>query len=309
MTHFKSMNYSAIALCGALLTFPLAAQEDASPKPATQPAPAPAKVTLDQSSPEATLKSIATHIEKGQVQAVWAAVAPTHQAQIQASFSKLATKIDPEAFNAVMGVVTDVSKLLSSKSKFIANNPHLNSVSDPEEMRKSVEAMSTMLSTVTDTIGTHAKFAKLDVGQFMTTKGSEIGANLLKAAASAPDATKLTQLSSKMTIGDVELDGDNAIVLVSMEDSDEEEVPLTKIDGKWYLDVGEGVQEMADDIDEMEQMKPQDAMRATGMINMMVKPMLMQFQKCETQDEFDDAVEKVMQQAMGLMMGGMGGGR
>lgn len=290
-------NLSVAAILAGSLAFPAVAQVDAE---APKPVEAEVKVTLptiDNSSPKSTVESLKAAIEKGECGAIWSAIAPAHRAEIQRLAQDVASKVDPAVYDMFVGFATKTSKLLESNAKFIANTPMIKMMSDPtktaEDMVAELETTASMLSTLAKSqFGSHADFAKVNLDKFFATDGAKVLLGVTKVA-----DVKLGEIT--------EADGKATVTVHT--DKDEESIPLHSVQGKWYFDIGEQLEEVAAEVGEMKKMTKRDAMQMQGMAQAF-EPIFKQFEGVETQEDFDATIQEVMGPLMRMFGGGMGGG-
>lgn len=290
-------------LASALLAVPSFAQAEIQEK-----APPPPKITvaLAQSEPVGMLQSLADHMKSGKAVALWAAIDPADRTKIQGLVQGLATKVDPAVYDEVVGLVGKLAGTLKKNAAFVAKNPMLNQSGEtPEKVQKQVQEVVDVLEAMTKSpLGSHAALAKVDLEQFMATSGEALMSKFVNLAESQDSGMPSF---ADVEFGEPEIEGDRAVVEVSSkEEESTDQVKLKRVDGKWWLDVSEELADAAKELEGMPKMTPQDAMQARAVVSM-VAPMLKRFDDCESQEDFDEAVQQSFGMFMGMMMGGMGG--
>jgi len=239
----------------------------------------------------------------------WHMLPAGYQSELNSVKTAFAEKLDAEVYNGGADLVAKLGSVLKTKMKLILANPMLQGV----PMRSELESNYDHLVTVLGILGT-SEYASLEglkttgIGEFLTSTGSE----LMEAASRmeiSDESPKPMGMNSMMKVPGqvlnlqaelVSEEGDSAVVKLTTEGEEPEEMTFVRVEGKWIpeelaKDFPEMIEQMRKSVAEFE-MTPQMKSQALMGINM-ANRLLDQIASAETQEE--------LQVALGGVLGGL----
>ena len=267
-------------------------------------------------TPDALFKAYGS-AQDGQPQALWNALPDSYQSDVEGLISDFAGKMDPDVWEkgfATFGKLVDV---LDKKRDYILGHPMVAGMTammglDQETLGTQIDATVKAMAAISDSdLATVDGLKNLDVEEFLS---STIGANMkdLMDAAGSMDPAAMGGMGADPTalVGDITTkvlseEGDSAVVEVTMADGEVQQMPMTKVDGHWLPkemvdEWAEGIADARENLATFE-ISPEDKNEAMGAMAM-VDGVLNQLLEAGSQEEFNQAVDGIMQ--MAEMMGG-----
>lgn len=262
-------------------------------------------------TPEAVVQRAVDSIQENRPQDIYALMPESYQKDLNSSIQAIATKVDPEVYNAVVDLLKKAVSVLKNKKDMILGQEMLAKSTegtpvDVEQIKQSYDDVITLLSIYVNDpqIATHADFVKFDLGKYIGTTGQELmvkaSAIVEKVDVPAGEET-LAQMRAKLDevkISTVSQDAQSATIKLEMPGQDPQEIKLTKVGDRWIpteMATGweEGMKsfrEMVDGIEPMAADKKAQALEALKTLN----ATLDQFENAKTQDEFNAVIGSVM---------------
>ena len=276
-------------------------------------------------TPDAAVNALLKEIEAGNLRAVWDALPASYQSDVNDVVHTFAENMDAEMWGTGAAVAQKAARVLKEKKDFViaslTANPQVPV--DQATIASNWDPVVDVLGTLVNSeIADLQKLKSIDVGEFLNSTGQLI-ASQLAALAKAVDEQNLSpdqfpgvpvdQMPipnlSKAKITTLQQDGDTATIRI--DDGEKvEDHEAVRVDGKWLP------KEMVDGWpDAMVQAKAALTTKMPQMLQqgkMFILPMMKQFEgvmdqllAAETQEAFDQIIEKTMQDAM--PQGGGGG--
>ncbi|MFY9253669.1 MAG: hypothetical protein WAO83_09455 [Fuerstiella sp.] len=268
-----------------------------------------------EDSAEATMQYLMDGMKAGQPVVVWNSLPENYQSDINGLVQTFGTNMDPETWKQSIGLLSTVHKLLVDKQDFILNYPALATSENADAMKKAIPQIAGFLKTIIDGSSDLESLKTFDGATFLSTTGANLVSQFDAIVSLVPNPTGavngLAAIDS-VKIETIESTDSTATLKITGTDSKDDEQKFVKVNGKWLpenmtKDWDKNVQSAREALAQMPEktgeMKMQ-VMMASGMVGGMLAPL----QSAENQEQFNAALDGLAQSAMGMMMGGMGGG-
>lgn len=259
-----------------------------------------------QSSPDQAVLAVAKGLSENKPVAIWDALPTSYQKDVHDLIHTALAKVDPGLYDQSIALVSKVAKILKDKKTFILAHPMMADVPNKAEVEKQWDPMIAMFDTIlTSDLGSHAKASKINVGAFLDKTGSKIMADIAKTAkltggGEADEYFEALDKLKTMKATLVKQEGNKATVKLEAKGEEAEEVEFTLVDGKWLP--SEMVAGWSDAIAqakaEIANMNEEDMKKAKEMATpmfAMFEGVLGTLEKAKTQEEFNSAVNGIMQ--------------
>jgi hypothetical protein len=259
---------------------------------------------------DAAVMQVVDSLKSNQPEGFWNMLPASYQTQANEVLHDFANKMPPAMYDQGAGLLVKLEKVLTTKKDLILANPMLEQV--PVDVSANYDHVVAMLSAVTSSdLMSVDKLKSADIGSLM----SSIGGEMMEAAskievdqsAATGDMQEALEFKKKLDSVKAELvseEGDTAVVRITAEGEDPEEVEFVKVEGKWIpTELAEGWSEMITEaqagVAEIN-ITPEMASQAQMMMGM-AGGVLDQLQQAQTQEE----LQQIIGGLMGMMMGGM----
>ncbi len=201
------------AMCAAILFFPTCSGRSASP--------------------DEVVMNIAKSVDAGHPEAIWDALPPSYQADIDSVRILIATHMDRELYDKSFQVFRKLVTLLKTKGEFILGNPQLSSFDQGQPSKEAWDAMVASLEALaTSDLATLDGLRELDIRRFLSTSGSTMAKQALSLSRIGPtDKPKLERLSD-IKVSVVKREKDRATLSITAGDETEEQ-EWVLVEGKW----------------------------------------------------------------------------
>jgi hypothetical protein len=199
-------------------------------------------------SPDGTVRAVMESLADRHPEILWQALPASYQQDITELTHAFADTMDPEIWNTAFRLGNKAVGILRDKKRYILESSLMSASGD---RRAEVEnnwdsAVAALDSLFSSEISDLDNLRSMDWGRFLRTSGAEImdRAHDISAAAGGEDADEdVLAMIRQTTVDLVSRDGDHATVRVSAPGEEPEEVPLTRVEGRWVPT------DMADDWD------------------------------------------------------------
>lgn len=259
-----------------------------------------------QTPPDQAVLAVAKGLSENKPVAIWDALPTSYQKDVHDVIHSALAKVDPGLYDQSVALVTKVAKILKDKKTFILAHPMMADVPNKAEVEKQWDPMIAMFDTIlTSDLGSHAKASKINLGAFLDKTGSKIMADIAKTAkltggGEADEYFEALDKIKTMKATLVKQEGNKATVKLEAKGEEAEEVEFTLVDGKWLP--SEMVAGWSDAIAqakaEIANMNEEDMKKAKEMATpmfAMVGGVLATLENAKTQEEFNSAVNGIMQ--------------
>lgn len=284
--------------------------------PAAEPDPAPSSSSAAPATAEAAVQAVMDGIGSGQAGAVWDAMPPAYQADINDIVQTFGKNMDPNVWNQIRGALEKVHTVLTTKSDMLLNSAALPPSEDPEQMKESIPQIAGLLKTILDMSELEA-LQKFDGEQFFQGPASSLIQQADAMSQLAPGGFSMTSRMQGMKVETVSSSGDTAVLkMTNAEDpSQDREQEFVRVDGHWVPadmanDWDEQIAGARMALDSLPQMMQEQAFMisaVTSSISTAMDPLI----AAEDQEQFDMAIQQLqagLGQMVGPMFGGMGPG-
>ncbi len=263
---------------------------------------------------------VANGVAENKPVVIWDALPESYQKDVHELVHTLVNKVDATLYNEVTSTAQQLTKVLKSKKQFILAHPMIaQQLPNKAEVEKQWDQLVGIIDAVVNSeLGKHETAKTVNLGAFLDSTGSKIMGDLTNAAklagpgenpGEANEFVEIYEKLKKTKATMVKEDGDKAIVRIEMPgvETETKDVEFFRVEGKWLpKDLVDNWKNMMDEArKELADMDTSDMKQAKEMaIPMlgMVKGVLTTLENAKTQEDFNAAVNGLMQ-----MMSGGGG--
>jgi hypothetical protein len=269
---------------------------------------APAPVLPD--TPDGTIRAVAEQLADGKPEIMWIALPESYRNDLTELTHGFAAKIDPQLYDRSLAVARRGVEVLQEKKDLILQSQTLAMTDvDPEEMDQILGSVLGIAHTLLSSeITTLQGLQTVDWGNYLATTGTAV----MEQVRSVPTDDGDDPLADLKTVQVevLESSDDTAVVRLSMADEEPEEVPMTRVEGRWVPQElvdgwSEGVDEARRKIDELspEQMEEIKGQALMGLA--MAEGVIEQVAAVETVEQFDELIGPMIEAIMGSVANAM----
>lgn len=260
---------------------------------------------------------VANGVAENKPVVIWDALPESYQKDVHELVHTLMNKIDATLYDEVASTAQQLTKVLKSKKQFILAHPMIaQQIPNKAEVEKQWDQLVGIIDTIVNSeLGKHETAKVVNVGAFLDSTGSKIMGDIANAAklagpgenpGEANEYVEMYEKLKKIKATLVKEEGDKATVKMEIPGEKGGEEEFVRVEGKWLpKEMVDGWKEMMTEArKELAAMDPNDMKQAKEMaIPMlgMVKGVLTTLENAKTQEDFNAAVNGLMQ-----MMGGGG---
>jgi hypothetical protein len=279
-------------------------------------------------TPEAVVQRFFDSIKENRPQDIYALMPESYQKDLNSTIQAVASKVDPEVYNAAVALLKKGVAVLKSKKDMILGNDMVSqgmqgAPVDIEQVKQSYDDAISLLNTYVNDpqIATHADFAKFDLAKFVGTTGQELmeQASAIGEKVDAPAGEEMTFAEMRAKLNDIKIstvsqEAQSATVKVEMPGEEPNEFQLTKVGDRWIptemaTDWEEGMKDFRSFVDGIEPMAADKKAQALQAFKTLTD-VLNNIDSAKTQEEFNAAVQGSMFPVMGAgtnLMGAFSG--
>lgn len=258
------------------------------------------------STPDAAVMEVVKSFQKDDPSAIWKALPESFQKEINTNLREFVAKVDPEVWKAGAETFDKLADVLRSKKSLLLQMPMLAALDKDPKQAKNFDQVIAMLGTLKDSaLMSHSKMKKVDVGDILSSTGSQLMKQIAKMDASTINVPgvkeplafkkKISTIGAKM----IKQEADTATVEMTVEGEEPTQVQFVRVEGKWIpKGMAEGWKSaMAEMKTDLAAMGTMDAQTKAKFITMatMVKGVLDQMEKAKTKEELEGAIGAMMQ--------------
>ncbi|MBL9092205.1 MAG: hypothetical protein JNL96_13350 [Planctomycetaceae bacterium] len=264
-------------------------------------------------APDVYMQNLLHEVGKGNGAALWNALPPSYQKDVNGIISQFSEKMDAEVWNGSFKTLGKLTKVLKDKKEFILGSPFLAAMPPEQltELKNNWDGMVTSLDTVaTSELKTLDGLKKIEIGQFLTATGNKLAGGLIEASVKAnPQAAEGINKFRKAKVTLVSEEGDTAVLKMETEGEEPKEEKFTKVEGKWLpaemvAEWSEGVTKAQEGLKTLE-ITPEQKAQVMA-VTQMADGVLDKLQAAQTQEAFNTELQSIV--ALFGMFGGAGGG-
>ncbi len=261
-------------------------------------------------TPDSVSNAVLQDLKENKPQALWKALPPSYQQDINTLIHDFANKMDVELYNKIAALSTKLVILLRDQKNFILNSPMMSqpqAQANKADIEKNWDAVVSLFATLTQSDLTDIdKVKTLDIEKFLTTTGSQFMTQFHRLQQSLPENNTGYSKQFLNDIEKIELvssEGNNAVIKTIYKNGQSRNENMTKIEEHWIpsnlaenwkMEIDKAKQEIAKISPEQMAKNKVQTMMLIGSID----AMMTQLGNATTQQEFDAAF-------MGFMMGMM----
>ena len=264
-----------------------------------------AQATLP-ASPDGTIEVIALNLADNHPEILWEAMPESYRTDIDEITALFAAKMDPELYDRSMALALNFVEVVQSKQDIIlASNTVAGTGVDVAEIEARMAPTFAIMRTLfASEVSTLAGLAAIDWQQYLAGTVAQL---MAQADAIEPvEGEDPFLLLDSLEVEVLEETADNALVRITAEDQDPEEVALTRVENRWVpTDMAEQwdakVAEARTSLEEITPEKMQE-MKGQAMFGLaMAEGFVTQLATIETSEEFDATVGPMLQGILGGM--------
>ena len=261
-------------------------------------------------SPDGTIEVIALKLADNHPEILWEAMPESYRTDINELTALFAAKMDPELYDRSMALALNFVDVIQSKQDIIlASNTAAGTGVDVTEiearMGPSLEITRTLFASEVSTL---AGLAAIDWQQYLAGTVAQLMAQA--DAIEAVEGEDPFLLLDTLEVEVLEEQGDTALLMITAEGQEPEEVALTRVEDRWVpTEMAEQwdakVAEARTNLEEITPGKMQE-MNGQAMFGLaMAEGFVTQLATIETVEEFDATVGPMIQGLLGSMAGFM----
>jgi hypothetical protein len=293
-----------------------------------------ATAATSSTTPDAAVRDLMIKLQAGNFRALWDALPASYQADVNKLVQTFGQNMDADVWNAGTRIVGKAVSVLKDKKTFILGYPALQQPGvDLSAADKNWDAIVGLLDAIVQSELTDLdKLKSFDVAVFLDGTGKEISAKMVALAEAVeqdfdPEAMPLpgefpgAEVVQMADVENVEfttvsMEGDTATIRMAKADGTTEDHEAVRVEGKWLpkemVDGWSETMAKADDFlttampEQLQQNKEQLLSPISPL--KMVEGVLDQMLAAQTQEDFNQVIDGIMQMVGGMMGGGEGPG-
>lgn len=269
------------------------------------------------STPDGTVTAVAAALADGKPQVLWTAMPASYQKDVTGLIRAFADKMDADIYDKGWGLAKKLVKVLREKRAFILASPAMaqggiDKVKAEAQWDTLVGALDALVNSEVSSV---AGLKSVDVGDFLRNTGSKLMSAASKGSQLTPDDKYNKEFVAKLRGVKAEVvssEQDKATLKMTVPGEEPKTEEFVRVEGRWVpKEIADGwskaIADLRKSLDEMSgdalaKKKPQ----ILAMLGA-AEPMLDQFLKAETQEQFNQVIAQTMGMVGGLMGGMMGG--
>ncbi|HOC43847.1 MAG TPA: hypothetical protein PKJ99_12600 [Thermoanaerobaculales bacterium] len=273
---------------------------------------APAHPIEIPDTPDGTARTVAAALADRHPEVLWQALPPTYQRDITELTHAFAGRMDPAVWQAAFGLGRRLVGILHDKKAIILSSSIVQSTG---EQRQRIEdgwdsVIGVLDSFVSSDVSRLETLKTVDWERYLATTGRELmnlAAETSKARGDDAFEREFAARLRQTTVEVVSRDGDQATLRMTAPGEEPEELPLTRVEGRWVpsemaADWNEKVaaakQKLASLTDEEVAQGSAQAMAVIGMVD----GLLTQLESVETSEQLEQAIQGMLGPLLGGFM-------
>ena len=266
--------------------------------------------------PAETVTYVSNSLAEGKTAEAWVCLPKSYRQQITESLHKIGNKMPPEIWDKSFELVGRLGKVLKSKQSLIGKSASdMGAKGNQADMNKSISSFGDALVELANSdLAKVSKLKSINMQDFAADTGKKIAKLLVdknplldsiakeKTKSSASD--NLKKIQAKL----ISEKGNTAKVKIKALDGTEEEVEMTKVEGKWLpKDLVAEVEEMSKNLKKLDNFLDM-AVKNKDQISAQIKMVEGIISAIEKANKPEDLMAAVKQTPLGMFMGGAAGG-
>lgn len=266
-------------------------------------------------APDETVRYVADQLGDHHPEVLWEAMPAGYREDVTELVHRYAEKTDPEMYDKGFALARKTVQILRDKKDIILGSSTFRGVvkDDRETVAQQWDSVVGVLETIVESdVSSLEKMQTIDIGAFL----ADTGARVMQQAAEAsevveddPYEKEFQRKLAEMQVETVSLNGDTAILKITVPDEQSEELTLVRVEDRWVP------KELADQWDrsmaeareklaQLDEEKSADTKMQAMMMMGMAEAFLDQIAAVETSEELD----RLLQGMLGGMLSGRGKG-
>jgi len=268
-------------------------------------------------TPEGTARAVTAALADRHPEVLWQALPPTYQRDITELTHAFAGRMDPAVWQAAFGLGRKTVGILRDKKAIILSSSIVQSTGDE---RQRIEdgwdpVVSVLDSFFSSDVSRLETLKTVDWERYLATTGRELMNLAAEASKARGDDAFEREFAAKLRQTKVELvsrDGDQATLRMTAPDEEPEDVPLTRVEGRWVptemaadwdVKVAAAREKLASITDEEVAQGSLQTMAVIGAVD----GMLTQLESVETAEQLEQAIQGMLGPLLGGLLGPGGG--
>jgi hypothetical protein len=259
---------------------------------------------------EGTVKAVASELAEGRPEVLWLALPESYRNDLDELTRSFAEKMDPQLYDRTLAVARRAVEVLQAKQELILESETVAMTgAEREQVEQAMGSFLAIAQTFLNSeITTLEGLGSVDWQQFLATTGAELMSHAENIT--TDDGEDPMDDLRSLQVELLESAGDTATLRLIMEGEEPEDVPMTRVEGRWVpTEMAEDwPQMMSEAREKLAQMTPETMQEAKGQALMglaMAEGMIEQVAAVETAEEFDAMVGPMIQAVMGSVAGAM----
>jgi hypothetical protein len=278
---------------------------------ATMAAPALAVDIPD--TPDGTVRAVTAAVADRHPEVLWQALPPRYQKDITELTHAFAGRMDPAVWDAAFGLGRKATGILRDKRALFLESEMLQATGD--DRRRVEDGWDSVVSVLDSFFGSDVTrletLKTIDWERYLATTGRQLMSQAAEVSKARGDNAYEREFASKLQQTKVELvsrDGDQATVRMTAPGEEPEELPLTRVEGRWVptemaadwdVKVAAAREKLASLTDEEVAQGSAQAMALIGMAD----AMLTELEAVETAEQLDQKLQGLFGPLLGGLLG------
>lgn len=269
-------------------------------------------------TPDAAALRLTQSVANDRPEDAFYALPASYQADINAVVGEAAKRMDAELWNGVANVLRRIVRILDTKGDLILETQYLAQSGEKELLRKNWDRF-----VKTMTILLESDFADIealrggDVGKMLADSGGRIMVELKALEGVEDDVAEALDTAKRMGSAIAVLvsqDGETAVVRITIEGEEPEEMVMTRVEGCWipkeFADgFAQGIADMRNSIQSIDFTSEQGKQMKSTILTQVatIDTLLAQAEAAESVGQMNGVINGIVMGVMGAVMGTMMG--
>jgi len=276
-------------------------------------AAAPALAIEIPDTPDGTVRAVTAAVADRHPEVLWQALPPSYQKDITELTHAFAGRMDPAVWDAAFGLGRKASAILRDKKALFLGTDMLQATGDDRQrIEDGWDSVVSVLNSFFSSDVTKLETLKtIDWERYLSTTGRQLMSQAAEVSKARGDNAYEREFAGKLQQTKVELvsrDGDQAVVRMTAPGEEPEELPLTRVEGRWVptematdwdVKVAAAREKLASITDEEVAQGSAQAMAVIGMVD----AMLTQLEAVETAEQLNEKLQGMFGPLLGGLLG------
>jgi hypothetical protein len=257
------------------------------------------------SAPDEAVLHVAGQLHDQHPEVLWEALPPSYRSDITELVHGYAGKLDAQLYGQAFDLIGRAVEILKTKKQIFLDSKTFERIAaaDREEVGQHWDSIVGMVETVTTSdLASLEQLQTIDIGTFLATTGRTLMQQAADASRSIQDDPYSSEVETKLSqvkVETVEVEGDLAILRITVPDQPTEEVRMVRIEDRWVPkeladDWEKGMAEAREQLAKLDESSMAQGKMQAALAMGMLDAFLTQIEQAETPDELDQVINGVL---------------